>query len=318
MEVIEPSDNGETFPSFDNSHTDNNLPVNNDTERTNLIGVSSKEQCCIECTTTFKSGQVYPSPKDLHEAVVDFACLHNFSISKNGREFRCSRAIDRSKEKQRQKKVDMGLMQRNKMTLKVGCPFKISWKYTTIISKHLRPPGQENKQTARRSDECAIVKVCGEHGECCELSTQELQVTLKRGGFLTKFQSHQMVNAVNIIASDPSLPAKAVRALMREHFPPGCNITPQDTVNFRIWCRVNQPKLQQEGHKVTLNPSEIGCTLKRWSGEESPPMVAAGETLQAVIKSKLNDRSGIWEDKWEVEVFLNEMKKRTVDLITEL
>ena len=183
-----------------------------------------KQKCCDDFCATFKPGQTFQSPDILHDAVLEFARKYHFSISRSGQQMKCSRAIDPAKVKQRQKRIEMGLQKRQSKSFLVHCPFKLTWNFTNLLPKHLKRPEDRNKKI-RVNDECVVITVCGEHGPNCELTSQELQVCLKRGGFLSKFETGKVATVVNMVANDPTLPPNSIRSLMREHMPPDCVIT---------------------------------------------------------------------------------------------
>ena len=270
-----------------------------------------RQQCKEEFMEKFHPHQVYQSPNHLCQAISDLACKFNFSVSKDGRQIKCSRALDKAKAKKRADRKANGSAKRETPSYQVPCPFKITWNYTQYIPFHERPPDQKNKQL-RYSDECRIISVCADHGSKCGLSCMEMKVTLRRGGFLSQFESQNIARVVNMVVQNPNMPAASIRAVLRDHLPPGYELSAQDCCNFRIWCKQNFHRLDKEGVGVSFQKNEIGSALTRWRNNKGilPTMKDAGEALQEVLIAKMNEKNSVVRDKWDVELFLQIQKQK--------
>ena len=257
-----------------------------------------KDLICQDCNDLFKVDQVYESPNHLKEALEEFASTYSFSVFRDGTKIACRRA-GTSKCKGPDSK-------RKTSSFKVGCPFRVSFNYVDIVPKHLLPVGKENKKITT-SERVKITNINAMHCKECLLTKHELQAVLRRGGELSKFQSGGIATVVNAVNSDPKFPASSIRTVLRPHLPPGLELTPSDVCNFRIWCRKNAHKLQEQGEAITFNPTEIGTTLKQWSRDDNPPSMAeAGGILRDVLGSLLADSSNMWK----VEAYLRKLKEK--------
>ena len=134
---------------------------------------------------------------------------------------------------------------------------------------------------------------------------------LKRGGFLSRFESGSIASIVKMVINDPSLTANSIRTILKEHLPEGYEMSAMDCNNFRIWCKKQASKIDKEGPNVTFQPNEIRTAPDNWRNEKAPPsMEEAGETLREVLRAKLFDKNGAFQDRWEVEVFLQQIKSK--------
>ena len=119
------------------------------------------------------------------------------------------------------------------------------------------------------------------HGPECLLNNNELTAVLRSGRVLSKYQSGAISSVVNMVNHDPKMSASSIRHALKPHLPHGLELTPCDVVNFRTWCKKHGPSMTEN---VTLNPHDIGRTIKEWSKDKGPPpMEEAGETLREVL-----------------------------------
>lgn len=270
-----------------------------------------KQECCDVFNASLEAGAVYESPDALQAAVVDLAKPFHFSIRKEGYSFLCSRAIRKNYRKTPSNASNATnssqKIKRKANSFKTECPFRISYNYCDLKLKHeLTPEDLAQKGKKRNSDMIRITKICAMHGPNCQLHTRELQSVLKKGGHLSRFESGAIAQVINMVNNaGGKFNAKDLRAALLPHFPPGYQMTSQDVVNFRIWCKKNAERVRKEGHSVTFDPISIGSTIKQWSTEASPiSMEEAGETLREVLQQSLQD------SHWEVEKYLQTLKNK--------
>ena len=125
-----PHNNQPTEGALQHLDTANNeLPTElTETEDSQMTAQEMRNKLCEEeFHNTFKPNTIYPTPQLLYQEVCNIAAKHNFSVSKDGTVIKCSRAVDKAKEKKRQKKKDAGLGVRGTRSIQVECPFKITW-----------------------------------------------------------------------------------------------------------------------------------------------------------------------------------------------
>ena len=100
---------------------------------------------------------------DLCNVVAELTSQHKFSVNRNGRQIKCSRAIDKTKAKKRAEKQQTGLAKRSPKS------HQAFWNCTQWMAKCDKAPNQIDKtKFTNKSDflmNARLSPICADHGE---------------------------------------------------------------------------------------------------------------------------------------------------------
>ena len=196
---------------------------------------------------------MFASPAQLHEAIASLSKEFDFTVRREGCAFKCARAQLSVPRKKEEDKL------RNRKSMKVDCPFKIKFSWVDRKPKdEWTEDDKKKKGVIRKTDLIKMTQLCCNHGPLCDLNVGEMQVIMKRGGHLCKFESTATAPLVNQVANDPDLSANSIRSSLKKFMPEGVCMTAMDINNFRIWCKRNVDRIQDDGGIIHFDPSEIG------------------------------------------------------------
>ena len=294
------------------NNTSTTTTTNSSTETTSHVGSSSDNSVIDEIESVFKEefppGTLFPSLDALRHTLSTLAKKYGFDVSSSGSMIYCTFGGQSRSSQSNSKRARIA-------SVKVGCEFKINWRY--VINTYPDPTSKTRETTTiakyRTTPELQQVQIQPSsqyrHTNGCCPSYEQHQYQARRLGRLFDKQSVKMNDLLTLLElSQWRMDNNTLRAHLSLVNPSQTYISADELRNFRMWAVKEVIKRRASKKDMVLTEKD----LKDMFSDEviaKPDSSVAIEQAEELYRNLLESTMENNGNTWKVEKYLSSLKK---------